>query len=476
MRNLFLGSFLLKSMRNQFIRKLAISSAAFGLVLGFPAAGLAAQTSLGFKPEDSLVRKLISEELLTSEDLGIENPGLLASNPFYFVKNFRRSTLRTFTFNQLKKADFELDVLNEKAAEIKLLQEINPESAALENALADYRFTLETLQAALDNIRDSGANPPLDRLLDKLTDRALKHLRFFDELKGRFDLTGKERVDSLQEKFGEVLTDTLERLDNEEKLTLRLEKAARLQSGGLFKEFRLTEIFGWIEEKAAPGSLVKAAVLSVQENLLLVFQIKLNNNPELNSVLPAVSELLPGNGSRRIKTLDQAREYFSESDFRNDLGQVRQLLLDLAVRSRNIGKQDAESEVSNAKELIGQLKILLDVSGLKSGSWNGLLSRAEFNLKQGEESLAAGQPVSAFGQASLASAAAKNAFSQLFQYRNLESIIRDLKTDYDGIINQSREAGLDDKETSREFFSLLDKLEKSLVVLADLAGKKFFSK
>ena len=95
----------------QFIRKFAAKTMLVGLILVLPLA-LSLPNGLVFAQEvinqdsGSLVKKLVADELLTLEDLGIENPGILISNPFYFIKKFRRSTWRIFTFSQLKRADF----------------------------------------------------------------------------------------------------------------------------------------------------------------------------------------------------------------------------------------------------------------------------------------------------------------------------------------------------------------------------------
>ena len=458
----------------QFIRKFAAKTMLVGLILVLPLA-LSLPNGLVFAQEvinqdsGSLVKKLVADELLTLEDLGIENPGILISNPFYFIKKFRRSTWRIFTFSQLKRADFELDVLNEKAAEIKLLLELNSKSESLEFAVMNYQSTLDSLQTVFSNLKDSSNNGAVNQLLDKLTNQVLTHLRLFDELKAKLDLAGKEKVDSLQSKLAGVLSDTLERLDNREKLTLRLERAMEAQSGGLFKELRLAEILSLAEEQSEFGSLFKEVILALEENLLLIAQLKFISE-KVDSVLPAVLELLPGDSARRIKTLDQAREYFSDSDLRNDIGQIRQLLLDLAARSRNVGKPAAETAVHAAAETTGYLKNALTDSGLRSNSLYTLLSRAEFNLKQAEESLRGGQAVSAFGQASIASAAAKNALNQLSQYRNLEKAIKDLKADYDELIDLASRNGLDG-DNAPELFTLFVKLEKSLVKLSDLAAK-----
>src|SRR3989338_1352335 len=56
-------------------------------------------------------------------DLGVPDPGVLPTSPFYFVKEWRRGITRLFTFNPIKKAELELTILNEKAAEAQEVEE-----------------------------------------------------------------------------------------------------------------------------------------------------------------------------------------------------------------------------------------------------------------------------------------------------------------------------------------------------------------
>jgi len=59
-----------------------------------------------------------SVEEVTTEDLGISDPGLLPTNPFYFLKEWGRGVRQLFAFNPIKKAELELRFTNEKAAEL----------------------------------------------------------------------------------------------------------------------------------------------------------------------------------------------------------------------------------------------------------------------------------------------------------------------------------------------------------------------
>ena len=80
-------------------------------------------------------------------DLGIESTGILPSNPFYFFKSFRRSLRDTFSWSDLSKAQSQLNTLNEQAAEIKQLNDINPdEFSGFSRAVKNYRETAVNLR------------------------------------------------------------------------------------------------------------------------------------------------------------------------------------------------------------------------------------------------------------------------------------------------------------------------------------------
>src|SRR3990167_11007107 len=64
---------------------------------------------------------------ITTQDLEVEDPGMLPTSPFYFLKNWTRTIKRTITFDQTKKAELELEIINQQAAEIKKEEEIAPD-------------------------------------------------------------------------------------------------------------------------------------------------------------------------------------------------------------------------------------------------------------------------------------------------------------------------------------------------------------
>ena len=114
-------------------------------------------------------------------DLGTNGSGLLPSNPFYFLKEFGRNFRKLLLPGQIRKADLELTVLNEKAAVLLKLSEIAPDNIeALLKAIATYKEAAEDLRLRIENLGEDSNNPNVDRLLDQLVDRSLRHQQLFD--------------------------------------------------------------------------------------------------------------------------------------------------------------------------------------------------------------------------------------------------------------------------------------------------------
>lgn len=169
-------------------------------------------------------------------DLGVENPGLLPTNPFYFLKEWGRGIRRFFTFNPAAQAELELEFTNDKAAELKKIEETRPNDlAAIANALKNYQSSQGRLNSRFEELEETSENPNINRLLDKFATRALQHEKIFSELKEKF-FDNKE--------INELAGDSIEKIeesaaaasfkDNPSFFAARFEKAAReLKEGGV---------------------------------------------------------------------------------------------------------------------------------------------------------------------------------------------------------------------------------------------------
>lgn len=120
---------------------------------------------------------------VTSATEAEAKPGILPSSPFYFLKEWRRSIQRTFSFGAEAKANTELKIADEKAVELKTVEEKEPQNtAALTKVLANYQATQERLKAHFEALKQDSNNPNIDKLIEKFANSAVKHEELFKNL------------------------------------------------------------------------------------------------------------------------------------------------------------------------------------------------------------------------------------------------------------------------------------------------------
>ncbi|GEM_PF-2519582 len=127
---------------------------------------------------------VFAEEAQVKPAFSEANPGILPTNPFYFLKEFGRGVKMFFIFDSVSKIDYQLDVLNDKAAELSKISDLNPSNAkAIERAITNYTENATRLRNQLASLKETSNNPNVDKLLKKLDERVIKHNTLFDDLK-----------------------------------------------------------------------------------------------------------------------------------------------------------------------------------------------------------------------------------------------------------------------------------------------------
>jgi len=160
-------------------------------------------------------------------------------------------------------------------------------------------------------------------------------------------------------------------------------------------------------------------------------------------------------------------------ELKSELNILRQRLLEKVEETNGIGAPEAAQSISAARELLAEVEGKIAESQIAvSSAIRQLVERAKFNLSQAEVFYDEENYGSAFGQATAASAAAKNAWLQLAstavtRAHDLDS----LKQKYDQLIVVANDAGLV-AENSPELFKLLNEAEKKIVSVARLIESK----
>ena len=179
------------------------------LVLSGPAIAVAQERPLSASEQEA-VSQIVAAHTVTLAQFGIENPGLLATNPFYFMKDWRRSTQRTFAFGALKKAELELSILEEKTAELKRLHDILPDNAdGIVSALEAYQYTLGLFQDRVKSVSESESSATVEQFTKKAVTSLLLQIRLLDtvEFQDNLNLVGKIEVvkDGIAQFTGQLL-------------------------------------------------------------------------------------------------------------------------------------------------------------------------------------------------------------------------------------------------------------------------------
>jgi len=227
---------------------------------------------------DEEIEEVIMDEDITAEDLGISEPKILPDNPFYFAKNFWRKVKSTFTFNKVKKTELQLRYANERLIEAKKLAEKTGKEEVFQKTLEKYQGEMEKLKNQVEKFKERAAdNPKIDKFLDKYTDRTIKHQRLMDRLEK--NLSDKpqilERIRNVKEKNLEHLVTIIEKLEDKDKISERLEKNLNEIDGSKYKNFKNLEVLLELENKVPEQA--KKAIQQAQENALNRLHENLDN-------------------------------------------------------------------------------------------------------------------------------------------------------------------------------------------------------
>lgn len=157
----------------------------------------------------------------TEIDLGISSPGILPTNPFYFFKEWARTIRRVFTVDPVAKANYELKVVNEKAAELQELKELGADETALLKAIANYEEDMNRLKSRLETLEETSENPEVDELIDRLTQRVVEHQELFNSLVAEHENL-ENSVIKTQGNLDEIVISIVEKIDTPEKFGKRV--------------------------------------------------------------------------------------------------------------------------------------------------------------------------------------------------------------------------------------------------------------
>lgn len=399
-----------------------------------------------------------------SADLGAESSGLLPSNPFYFLKEWGRGFKKFISFNPVRKAQLQLDVVNEKAAELKKLEEITPENIkALIGAADNYKIAAEQLRDQLNALNETGENPNVSRILDQLADRSLKHQKLFDDLLVKFQAEEEfiKILGEAQEKLAEAIAIAAEKVDSPSQFRRRFSAAVQEQKDDL-KELRAFELL----DKAEPvllGIEARKELSILKEDLLLKFSGRLQgfgSSAAANAVLQEFAD----DQIDKLRVLDEVREKVANPEIKSSINVIRQHLLSGVEGRDGISQEKASQAIEDAKKILSEVIEKAEERGVPArSSVRELISRTQFSVNQAVNFYEGKNYGSAYGQATAAYAAAKSAWTQLFsELGDYSRSLEELKSYYDSLREKAASLNLN-KENNPKLFALFAEAEKRIV-------------
>lgn len=401
------------------------------------------------------------EETITAEDLGVPDAGMLPTSPFYFFKEVGRGVQNFFTFNPVSKAELELKFTNEKAAEIKEITETQPQNTeAIQEAMENYRKNQTKLRERLERLEETSKNPEVDNLLDKLTDRVVKHEKLFDEISFKFG--EKEQVSNEIKNVmlgSENLMGEVSQKDDPAKFASRLEKVLLNEKGGDLKHARSIELIDRFSEKTSTE--IKESFERLREE----FSKKLEQdiqNLVTNKGEDALKEKIaktPGDSAARSVIIEEIQKR-AEERLSQTLGKVMGQLEGIIQKEADIARK-AEEQIKKAEEIIREAEKKIQEPDMAKAPevFSTLLQEAREHLNNAKSVFAEEKYGEAFGQARSAEVLARNAL-KFFEFKkpeteNFGQQLKELEEKIHIYENLLKERGLT-REQNKDAYQLLD--------------------
>lgn len=204
--------------------------------------------------EKSSVGEMTNQLAIQTNDLGIANPGLLPTNPFYFLKEWKRSIVEAFTNDPVRRVDLEIDYLNERAAELKKLLAIKSRGGSIEDAVSSYEQNISELENRLADLKPLKGTSDVGLLLGKLTDASLKQAELFESLKSNYalDSSARSSIDKAEDDICGVIALTSQYFDDAGVFSSRLDDVLTSQISGsdlvvIVRELRFVSVLNRIQ-------------------------------------------------------------------------------------------------------------------------------------------------------------------------------------------------------------------------------------
>jgi hypothetical protein len=340
--------------KNILLSTLLITTFILGVSILAPESVLAIKDKGGY----DIVRFELNKRLLNQE----KEPKLLPTGPFYFLKEWGRGIRMFFTFDPIAKAEFELKITNEKAAELAAIVEKEPQNEkAIEKALANYQKSRERLSQRLESLKETSQNPNVDKLLDKVVDQEIKHIEVFDGLPPLRTASKLARVIA-DAPNGRIVA----KKDDPEKFAQRVKSAIERLPERELKSLRAIEVIDRISENLKPeavGQLIKVRQEYSEKLVDEINKLSESKGEEVKTEIISTIKSLPGDPVKHLMILEEIEQNanlrgIEKKDIRRGMviakpgvvSSAKEALIE-EVNSQGDIKQKAEEQIKKAEDI-----------------------------------------------------------------------------------------------------------------------------
>jgi len=293
--------------------------------LAFNPAILAQEESADIN-EGQEAEEVIQDEEITAEDLEVSDPKILPDSPFYFLKNIWRTIRSTFTFGAVNKAELRLKYANQRLIEAKKLAEKTNKEKLVEKTVEKYQEEMKKVKTQAERFKEKAKEDlKIDKFLNKFTDKTIKQQRLLDCLEK--NLSDKpevlERIRNSRERALEHFGEVMERLEEKNQISTRLEESLEKIEGSKFKNFKNLEILINLENKIPEEA--KEAIQQAQENSLKRLHEDLEQmSPQDQEKFNEYLENIGGDQAVHMEILQQLNKQKSSQALNQEIQQARE--------------------------------------------------------------------------------------------------------------------------------------------------------
>ncbi len=431
------------------------------LVILLAAALVVWLASFAFAKEVTPAQSL-SVAAVSLSDLGVPNPGLLPTNPFYFVKEWGRALRQLITSDPVKKAQLELNVATEKAAELKRVVDLNPSNTdALNRALDNYESGVQGITGDLERIDINAENA--GQLMSDVASQALKYQELLEELKAsRSDAADK--IEKIQAEIDKLMQELIAKDTTPGKFRDLLNNAINFQKDDLGRELKALPFLDRLSESS--DSLdIRSEIERVKDDEILRFEGRLGADGLTPDAITKILGQLPMADEAKLKVIDDLRDYINNAAIGMKLDAARADLVDKLSSSSEITAPDVQDLIGKTNKLVADAEgtIRAQGTGYKVPSEvKSLMDNAKSLLDKANADLQAERYGAAFGEANAALRLMTNVIRNLSPQETSAQGVADLSDELSNLEKSADEQGLV-KESNPKLFTLFDQVQTVLL-------------